>query len=82
MGSSTSATNARAGQVTGLRRLVRGIAICVLPVLVALYVGATTFTGGTFWPWKPIMVDLDVYRRAQRVHAELRQRYPASGRAV
>ena len=44
-----------------------GSAICVLPVLVALYVAATTFTGGTFVPWKPIMVDLDVYRRAGSV---------------
>ena len=29
------------------------MAICVLPVLMALYVGATTFTGGTFFPWQP-----------------------------
>jgi len=37
--------------------------ICLPPVLIALYVGATTF-GGTFLPWRPIMVDLDVYRQA------------------
>ncbi len=67
MGSSTGATNVGAGPATGLERAVRGVAICVLPVLVALYVAATTFTGGTFWPWKPIMVDLDVYRRAGSV---------------
>ena len=30
-----------------LGRLLRGIAICIAPVLVALYVGATTFGGGT-----------------------------------
>ena len=39
-------------------RLARGIGICVLPVLVSLYVGATTFGGGSFIPWRPIMVDL------------------------
>ena len=47
--------------------LARGIGICLPPVLVALYVGATTFDGGTFLPWKPIMVDLDVYRQAGSV---------------
>jgi alpha-1,2-mannosyltransferase len=50
-----------------LRRLLRGIAICIGPVLVALYVGATTFDGGTALPWRPIMVDLDVYRLAGSV---------------
>lgn len=48
-------------------RLARWLAICTLPVLVALYVGATTFPGGSFVPWRPIMVDLDVYRRAGHV---------------
>ena len=50
-----------------LVRLARGIGICVLPVLVSLYVGATTFGGGSFIPWRPIMVDLEVYRRAGSV---------------
>jgi alpha-1,2-mannosyltransferase len=36
-----------------------------LPVLAALY--ATSFPDGTFDPWHPIMVDLDVYRRAGSV---------------
>ena len=48
-------------------RLARGIGICVLPVLVSLYVGATTFGGGSFIPWRPIMVDLEVYRHAGSV---------------
>ena len=47
-------------------RAIRGIGICVLPILVALYVGATTF-GGSFIPWHPNMVDLEVYRRAGSV---------------
>ena len=50
-----------------LRRILRGIAICLPPVLVALYVGATTFSGGSALPWRPIMVDLDVYRLAGSV---------------
>jgi alpha-1,2-mannosyltransferase len=48
-------------------RLARGVGICVLPVLVSLYVGATTFGGGSFIPWRPIMVDLEVYRHAGSV---------------
>jgi alpha-1,2-mannosyltransferase len=47
-------------------RLARGIGICLPPVLIALYVGATTF-GGTFVPWRPMMVDLEVYRQAGAV---------------
>jgi alpha-1,2-mannosyltransferase len=48
-------------------RLVRGIGICLPPILIALYVGATTFPGGTFIPWHSNMVDLDVYRQAGSV---------------
>ena len=47
-------------------RILRGVGICALPVLVALWVGATTF-GGSLLPWRPVMVDLEVYREAARV---------------
>jgi alpha-1,2-mannosyltransferase len=47
--------------------LARGIGICLPPVLLALYVGAITFPGGTFIPWHPDMVDLGVYRQAGSV---------------
>jgi alpha-1,2-mannosyltransferase len=50
-----------------VNRLLRGVAVCVLPVLVGLFVAATTFGGGRFVPWRPVMVDLDVYRQAGRV---------------
>ena len=50
-----------------LARIGRGAAICLLPVLMALWVGATSFPGGTALPWRPVMVDLDVYRLAGRV---------------
>ncbi|MFL6063447.1 MAG: glycosyltransferase 87 family protein [Friedmanniella sp.] len=53
-----------------MTRLLRGLAACLLPVLVGLYVAATTFGGGRFIPWHPIMVDFDVYRRAGRVLLE------------
>jgi alpha-1,2-mannosyltransferase len=47
-------------------QFARGVGICVLPVLLALYVGATTFDR-SFIPWHPNMVDLEVYRRAGSV---------------
>ena len=50
-----------------IRRLGRGALICLLPVLMALDVGASTFPGGTTIPWHPVMVDLDVYRLAGQV---------------
>ncbi|HEY5785954.1 MAG TPA: glycosyltransferase 87 family protein [Microlunatus sp.] len=50
-----------------ITRVGRGVAICLLPVLMALDVGASTFPGGTTFPWRPVMVDLDVYRLAGRV---------------
>jgi alpha-1,2-mannosyltransferase len=48
-----------------LRRLLFALAVAALPVLAALYVGATSF-GGTLLPWHPGMVDLGVYRVAGR----------------
>lgn len=33
------------------------------PFAAALWVGAITITGGSFDPWAPAMIDLDVYRR-------------------
>jgi alpha-1,2-mannosyltransferase len=51
-------------------RVLRGTALCLLPVLVGLYVAATTFGGGRFVPWHPVMVDLDVYRQAGHVLLE------------
>jgi alpha-1,2-mannosyltransferase len=64
---SAAETDAPAAQKGFWGRLAGWIGVCALPVLVALFVGATTFGGGTFIPWRPIMVDLDVYRRAGSV---------------
>ena len=60
----TYAATAQKGLLVRLARLVRHLcAACSR----ALYVGATTFPDGTFIPWRPIMVDLEVYRRAGSV---------------
>jgi len=64
---SAAATYAPLAQPGFWIRFARGIGISLPPVLVALYVGATTFDGGTFLPWQPIMVDLGVYRQAGSV---------------
>ncbi|HET9647489.1 MAG TPA: glycosyltransferase 87 family protein [Microlunatus sp.] len=49
---------------TTSRRVVSALGVMALPILAALYVGATTFPGGTLLPWHPVMVDLGVYRLA------------------
>jgi len=49
-----------------VRAGLRGALICLLPVLVGLHVGATAL-GGSSLPWRPTMVDLDVYRQAGRL---------------
>lgn len=64
----------------GLTSLLRFAAASVAPVLVALYVGATTFLGGTAVPWRPVMVDLDVYRLAGSVLLEGGDFYALPGR--
>jgi alpha-1,2-mannosyltransferase len=61
-------------------RLLQFAAASLPPVLVALYVGATTFLGGTSVPWRPIMVDLDVYRLAGKVLLEGGDFYNLPGR--
>ncbi len=45
---------------------VRACWLFALPMLAGLWAGATTFGGGSFHPWDPMMVDLDVYLRAGR----------------
>jgi alpha-1,2-mannosyltransferase len=65
---------------SALARVLQFAAASVLPVLVALYVGATTFLGGTSVPWRPIMVDLDVYQLAGRVLLEGGDFYNLPGR--
>ena len=46
-----------------MKSYARTLAMAVVPLLAALYVGGTQIAGGTLWPWNPGMIDLDVYRR-------------------
>jgi alpha-1,2-mannosyltransferase len=57
------AQSAAGGRSPHSMRIIRGAAVCSFPVLVGLHAAATTFAGGTAWPWHPVMVDLDVYRQ-------------------
>lgn len=47
---------------------IRGMALRALlalpPLLAALYIGGTQIPGSTLWPWRPNMIDLEVYQRA------------------
>ncbi|NYE69995.1 glycosyltransferase 87 family protein [Microlunatus parietis] len=52
------------------RRLLAGFLISLPAILIGLYVGSTTFRGGTLFPWDPVMVDLEVYRLAGRTVLE------------
>lgn len=45
---------------------VRACWLFALPLLAGLWAASTTFGGGSFQPWEPMMVDLDVYLRAGR----------------
>ncbi len=40
------------------------------PLFAALYSGATEIADGSFWPWKPVMIDLDVYLRTAQLVLE------------
>lgn len=37
--------------------------LAIVPIVAGLYVGSTQIVGGTFWPWHPGMIDLEVYLR-------------------
>lgn len=49
-----------------MTRTLRGLAVCLLPVITGLWVAGTQF-GGRLVPWRPAMVDLGVYLEAARV---------------
>ena len=49
-----------------MRRTAAGVGVCLLPLLAGLWVAATEF-GGHLVPWRPVMVDLEVYRQAALV---------------
>lgn len=43
-------------------RLVR-VALALPPLLAALFIAGTQIPGSVLWPWRPGMIDLEVYRR-------------------
>ncbi|WP_040160409.1 glycosyltransferase 87 family protein [Nigerium massiliense] len=45
-------------------RAARGLAWLLLPLAAAIWVAAVQIAGGSIDPWRPAMIDLDVYRRA------------------
>lgn len=45
-------------RVVALRAL-----LVLVPLLAAAYIGGTQIPGSTLWPWRPNMIDLDVYQR-------------------
>jgi alpha-1,2-mannosyltransferase len=63
----------------GLRLIARAVAISALPTLAGLYVTGIAF-GGSLLPWKPVMADLDVYRRAGRLLLQGADIYNVPGR--
>lgn len=50
-----------------LVKLLKSAALALLwaipPVFAALWAGATAIANGSFSPWQPVMIDMDVYRR-------------------
>ena len=60
--------------------LLRGLLIAALPLVTGLYIGAVTFPGGSMLPWNPVMVDLDVYRRAGQALLDGEDIYNIPGR--
>lgn len=49
------------------------------PLFAGLWAGATTITGGSFDPWRPAMIDLDVYRRTGQMMLAGQDFYIAEG---
>lgn len=61
------------------RRLVSWCAWLAPPFLAALWAGAITIPGGSFEPWAPGMIDLEVYHRAATDLLGGRDFYEAEG---
>lgn len=61
------------------RRLLLWLLWCLPPLGAALWIGAITIPGGTFDPWEPAMIDLDVYRRTGQLLLAGQDIYAAEG---
>lgn len=47
-----------------VKRIALAILYAIPPLFAAVYAGATEIADGQFSPWRPVMIDLDVYRRS------------------
>lgn len=61
------------------RRLALWALWSLAPLAAAAWIGAITLPGGTFDPWEPAMIDLDVYRRTGALLLQGQDFYAAEG---
>ena len=64
---------------TTVASVLRGLLLFLPPLFAGLWAGATTITGGSFDPWRPAMIDLDVYRRTGEMLLAGQDFYAAEG---
>lgn len=50
-------------QTQRFRAVALNVLLILVPLLAACYIGGTQIPGSTLWPWRPNMIDLDVYQR-------------------
>ncbi len=60
-------------------RALRGALLFVPPMLVGLWIAAATIPGGSVFPWRPAMIDLDVYLRTGSLLLRGEDFYAAEG---
>ena len=58
---------------------VRSLLLFLPPLFAGLWAGAMTITGGSFDPWEPEMMDLEVYRRTGTMLLQGQDFYVADG---
>ena len=62
-----------------LNQRLRWAGLAIPPLLAALYVAGTQIPGAVLWPWRPGMIDLDVYRRTGQLLLEGQDFFNAEG---
>lgn len=77
MSAEPNATPAPSGP--SARALLRGLALFLPPLLAGLWIAAVTIPGGSLFPWRPAMIDLDVYLRTGSLLLQGQDFYAAEG---
>lgn len=62
-----------------VRSVLWGLLLLLPPLVSGLYIAAVTIPGGSFVPWEPAMIDLDVYRRTGSMLLQGQDFYVAEG---